>query len=92
MATGALDHAGRDRPAVLERGRVVEVGAFGEQVVGAAVGGLALVGLELEGGGFAADRGGDDPCPAFEYLSCFVTHSPTVRCGWVTFLEEAPAS
>src|SRR6266542_1138155 len=52
---GALDHAGGDRPASGERGRIVQVGLLVEQVGG---GGLALGGVQVVAGGFAADRGG----------------------------------
>src|SRR6266508_1699257 len=44
---GALDHAGGDRPASGERGRIVQVGLLVEQVGGGGVGGLALGGVQV---------------------------------------------
>ena len=90
VAAGALDHARRDRPAVLKGGGVVEVGSFREEVVGAAVGGLALVGLEREAGRFAADRGGDDPRLALQHGARLLVHPPFG--GRVTLFKEAPAA
>ena len=64
------------------------MGSLVEQVVGGPVGVLALIGIELEAGGFAADRSGDDPRFAFEDLPGFVIHPPLG--GGVAFVEEAP--
>src|SRR6266566_5367561 len=58
VPAGALDHAGGDGPASGERGRIVQVGLLVEQVGGGGVGGLALGGVQVVAGGFAADRGG----------------------------------
>ena len=46
----AFDHAGRDGPAVLQRGGVVEVGALVEEVGRAAVRALAVLRVEAGGG------------------------------------------
>jgi hypothetical protein len=45
VSAGAFADAGRDRPAVGQGGRVVEVGSLVEQVVGGTVGVLALIGI-----------------------------------------------
>jgi hypothetical protein len=74
VATGAFDHAGRDRPAVLERGGVVEVGALVEEVGRAAVRVLAFLRVEVEVGRFAGDRAGDDPGFAGGDLGGLVLH------------------
>src|SRR5260370_35609784 len=58
VSAGAFDDTGRDRPAVLERGGVVELSAFAAEVGGAQVGAGALVGGELRGGRRAPNRGG----------------------------------
>ena len=88
MATRALDYAGGDRPTVFECGWVVEVGALGEQVVGAAVSAGSLVGLETESGGLAADRGGDGAGLSVEDRAGFVAH-PALGAG-IAFVKEAP--
>ncbi len=63
---------------------------FREEVVGAAVGGLALVGLEREAGRFAADRGGDDPRLALQHGARLLMHPPFG--GRVTLFKEALAA
>jgi hypothetical protein len=83
-----FDHAGRDRPAVGERGGVVQVGSLLEQVVSGAVGVLALVGIEPEAGRFAADRSGGDPGFALEDLPGFVV-DPALG-GGVALVKETP--
>src|SRR6266545_1777112 len=75
---GALDHAGGDRPASGERGRIVQVGLLVEQVGGGGVGGLALGGVQVVAGGFAADRGGHHAGAARQRYSSTCTKSTTM--------------
>ena len=67
---------------------VVEVGALGEQVVGAAVSAGSLVGVETQSRGLAADRGGDGTGLSVEHGAGFVAH-PTLG-GGIALVEEAP--
>jgi hypothetical protein len=60
VPAGAFDHAGGDRPAAGQRGRVVQVGLLVEQVGGGGGGGLALGRVQVVAGGLAADRCGHD--------------------------------
>jgi hypothetical protein len=78
MAACAFDYAGGDRPSLFERAAVVEVVAFGEQVVRAVVGVLPGASIQAQAGGFAPDRGGE------RFLG-----DPLLG-GWVAFGEEGP--
>src|SRR5664280_3316405 len=58
IAAGSLDYAGGDRPAFLQCGGVVQVGALVGEVADRLVGALAFGAGEAAGVGLMGDRGG----------------------------------
>ena len=86
VAARALDDAGGDRPALVERGRVVEEVRLVREVGGGAVGVGALAAGQLVVGGFAADRGGNPGGVALEDLGGLVC-DPGLGVG-VAFVVE----
>ncbi len=88
VPAGTFDDAAGDRPAFLEGGGVVEVGALVQEVVGGAVGLGALGVGEVLVGRFAADRGRGLPGLAVQDGECLVL-DPRLG-GGVALLEEAP--
>jgi hypothetical protein len=90
VPAGALDHAGGDRPAGGEGGRVVQVGLLVEQVGRGGVGRLALGRVQVVAGGLAADRPSDDAGAAVQDRPGVVV-DPGLG-GRVTLGEEAVKS
>src|SRR5664280_876458 len=88
MAACAFDYAGGDRPSLFERAAVVEVVAFGEQVVRAVVGVLPGASIQAQAGGFAPDRGGDRRGLPAQHGERFL--GDPLLGGWVAFGEEGP--
>src|SRR5664280_1527555 len=95
MAACAFDYAGGDRPSLFERAAVVEVVAFGEQVVRAVVGVLPGASIQAQAGGFAPDRGGDRRDRGGDRRGLPAQHGERflgdpLLGGWVAFGEEGP--
>src|SRR5664279_337044 len=88
MAACAFDYAGGNRPSLFERAAVVEVVAFGEQVVRAVVGVLPGASIQAQAGGFAPDRGGDRRGLPAKHGERFL--GDPLLGGWVAFGEEGP--
>ena len=88
MPAGALDDPGRDRPAALQGGRVVEVGGEGGQVVGGVVDGVAWCGIQPGVGCLAADLPSDFGGVPLEDPDRLLVH-PLLQGGGVAVRVQA---